>query len=177
MPHLPSKKNVLADAMLANSWCTVHCSTADEWLSLTDWSDRLEQNHIYLLQIKDSPAFISKKSMNAGIKFYWKWHTCIVNSRQMSSGVAEGKVFVFNILEIKGMEFLWVTHILKSKIEQVSLFSTKWWGHTIFQNLLRGTKSLNCSLYLGVCIMDSAIWLENHCEVLLPYHLFFFVLD
>lgn len=84
-------------------------------------------------------------------------------------------MFVFNILEIKGMEFLWVTHILKSKIEQVSLFSTKWWGHMIFQNLLNGTKSLNCSLYLGVCIMDSAIRLENHCEVLLPYHLFFFL--
>lgn len=92
MPHLLSKKNVLADAVLANSQCTVHCSTADEWLSLTDWSDGLEQNSIYLLQIKDSPACVSKKSLNAGIKFYGKWHTFIVNSRQMSGGVAEGKL-------------------------------------------------------------------------------------
>lgn len=39
MSHLLSKKNVAADAMLANSWCTVHSSAADEWLSLIDWSD------------------------------------------------------------------------------------------------------------------------------------------
>lgn len=94
MPHLLSKKNVPADAMLANSWCTVHFSTADEWLSLIDWSDWLEQNNIYLLQIKDSPAFFSKKNMKAGMKFYWKWCTFVVNSRQMSSGVTEGKLNV-----------------------------------------------------------------------------------
>lgn len=81
MLHLLSKKNVPADAVLANWGCGVHFSSTDEWLPLTEWSDRLEKYNINLYGLTIHLPFffsLSRKNMEGEMKFYCKWCTFIV---------------------------------------------------------------------------------------------------
>lgn len=141
------------------------------WTGQTDWNKItfvFDRSRIHLLSFKRKTwklewGFIGSDAFSLSATGKWELEWQKVSS-----------MFIFNILLLKGMEFFWVIYNSKSKIEQNPVFSNKWGGQMVFQNLLCATKPLHCSVYLRVCTMDSAIWKITRKSSF--YHLFYFLL-